>query len=51
MGGYGFYVWLSYGITLIVLLLNYVMPRTREKKLVDRLNQISKMKGQGENES
>lgn len=51
MGGYGFYVWLSYGITLIVLLLNYVMPRTREKKLVGRLNQISKMKGQGENES
>ncbi len=44
MGGYGFYVWSSYGITLVVLVLNYIMPRIREKKLINRLIQISKMK-------
>jgi heme exporter protein D len=44
MGGYGFYVWSSYGITLMVLVLNYIMPRIREKKLINRLIQISKMK-------
>ena len=26
MGGYGFYVWTSYGLTLFVLLLNVVIP-------------------------
>ena len=26
MGGYGFYVWTSYGLTLIVLVANVVIP-------------------------
>ncbi len=26
MGGYGFYVWTSYGLTLIVLVANIVIP-------------------------
>ena len=51
MGGYGFYVWSSYGITLVVLVLNYILPRIREKKLIDRLFQISKMKTRETDES
>lgn len=31
MGGYGFYVWTSYGICLIVLLINVVMPIIQRK--------------------
>lgn len=26
MGGYGFYVWTSYGLTLVVLVANIVIP-------------------------
>jgi heme exporter protein D len=44
MGGYAFYVWTSYGLSLIVLLLNYLLPRAREKKLIERLVKISKLK-------
>ncbi|MGB5260242.1 MAG: heme exporter protein CcmD [Gammaproteobacteria bacterium] len=36
MGGYGFYVWTSYGISLVVLLLNIILPaRQRTKLLAD----------------
>ena len=34
MGGYAFYVWTSYGITLIVLLANVLMPARQRKKLL-----------------
>jgi len=36
MGGYAFYVWTSYGIALVVLLLNALLPfRQRRKLLTD----------------
>jgi len=36
MGGYAFYVWWSYGLTLIVLLANVLAPfRQRRKILAD----------------
>jgi heme exporter protein D len=34
MGGYAFYVWTSYGIALIVLLLNVILPLRQRKKLL-----------------
>jgi heme exporter protein D len=34
MGGYAFYVWTSYGIALIVLLANVLMPARQRKKLL-----------------
>ena len=37
MGGYGLYVWSSYAIWLVVLILNYVLPKTREKKVMNEL--------------
>ena len=34
MGGYAFYVWSSYGITLVVLLLNVLVPLRHRRKLL-----------------
>ena len=34
MGGYGFYVWTSYGISLVVLLANVILPARQRKKLL-----------------
>ena len=34
MGGYGYYVWSSYGIALIVLLANVITPLRQRKKLL-----------------
>ena len=34
MGGYGFYVWTSYGLAFIVLVLNLLMPIWRRRKLI-----------------
>jgi heme exporter protein D len=34
MGGYGTYVWSSYGICLIVLILNIIQPVMRERKTI-----------------
>ena len=34
MGGYAFYVWTSYGIALVVLLLNALLPLRQRKKLL-----------------
>ena len=37
MGGYAFYVWTSYGITLFVLLLIFVMPMLARKQIIKDL--------------
>jgi heme exporter protein D len=34
MGGYAFYVWTSYGLTLIVLLANIVIPILQRKQFL-----------------
>ena len=31
MGGYAFYVWASYGLTLLVLLANIIIPVSQRK--------------------
>jgi heme exporter protein D len=37
MGGYAFYVWTSYGLTLIVLLANIIIPIMQRKQLLRAL--------------
>jgi heme exporter protein D len=37
MGGYAFYVWTSYGIALLLLVLNIVQPMLQRKKIVARI--------------
>jgi heme exporter protein D len=34
MGGYAFYVWTSYGLTLIVLLANIIIPVLQRKQFL-----------------
>ena len=34
MGGHGFYVWLSYAIALVVIVVNVVGPIMQKKKVV-----------------
>jgi heme exporter protein D len=38
MGGYAFYVWTAYGVTLMVLLYNYLSPVLQRKKLLRQLS-------------
>lgn len=33
MGGYAFYVWLSYGLTAVILIANVIVPKLREKQV------------------
>lgn len=39
MGGYAVFVWPSYGLTAVLLLLNVVVPHRRERRLLCRLEQ------------
>lgn len=39
MGGHGLYVWLSYGVGVLVLVLSYVSPILRRKSLIRELAQ------------
>ena len=34
MGGYGWYVWSSYGLTLLVLVVNAVLPLIQRRKIL-----------------
>lgn len=37
MGGYAFYVWTAYGIALVVLLINIVLPIIQRKQLIRQM--------------
>jgi len=37
MGGYAAYVWSSYGLAFVVLLLNVVLPRIQRRRIQHRL--------------
>ena len=37
MGGYAVYVWTSYGIALLVLSLNVLLPKIGERRSITRL--------------
>lgn len=44
MGGYAAYVWSSYGIAMLVLVLNLVMPLVGRRRLLRRLALRSRRK-------
>lgn len=37
MGGYAFYVWMSYGLTFFILLINFILPLQNRKAIVQKL--------------
>ncbi len=45
MGGYAFYVWTSYGIALVVLLLNVIIPVVQRKQFLRQLLMKQKRAG------
>ena len=42
MSGYAFYVWTSYGLAFLVLLLNFIIPLKHERKLLYTLARKSR---------
>ncbi|MBG7610590.1 MAG: heme exporter protein CcmD [Anaerolineae bacterium] len=42
MGGYAFFVWTSYALTLIVIVLNIVSPMLQRKKTIARIKRAIK---------
>ena len=42
MGGYAFFVWTSYGLTLIVIVANIVSPMMQRKKVISRIKRAIK---------
>ena len=44
MGGYAEFVWSSYAIWLVVMLLNYVQPLRKEKRTLTELEKKHKLK-------
>ena len=42
MGGYAFFVWSSYGLTFLVIVLNIVMPIMHRKKVISRVKRAIK---------
>lgn len=42
MGKHGFYVWLCYGITALVILANVVAPIRQRKKLIDQQTRLQR---------
>ncbi len=43
MGGYSFYVWSAYGVTLVVLVANVVLPMVHARELRARLARQARM--------
>jgi heme exporter protein D len=46
MGGYGFYVWSSYGLAALILILNLYLPLARRKTVRQRLREFLRLKEQ-----
>ena len=42
MGGYAFYVWTSYGLTLLMLVVNIISPMLERKKVIARVKRAIK---------
>jgi heme exporter protein D len=42
MGGYAFFVWTSYALTLIVIVANIVSPIMQRKKVISRIKRAIK---------
>ncbi|MCK4675894.1 MAG: heme exporter protein CcmD [Gammaproteobacteria bacterium] len=42
MGGYAFFVWTSYGLTLFVIVANIVSPILQRKKVISRIKRAIK---------
>jgi len=46
MGGYAVYVWSSYGLAVLILILNLYLPLARRKTVQRRLREFLRLKEQ-----
>lgn len=46
MGGYAVYVWSSYGLAALILILNLYLPLSRRKSVRRRLREFLRLKEQ-----
>lgn len=46
MGGYAVFVWTSYGIAVIALILTFIWPMLQKRKLLQRFKQDQHRKAQ-----
>ena len=44
MGGYGLYIWLSYGLTIVILVTNLINPALRKKEIFRSIRRSLKRK-------
>ena len=44
MGGYALYVWTSYGIAFIILIINVIVPVVRKQRLLRELQRFKSRK-------
>jgi heme exporter protein D len=51
MGGYAFYVWGSYGVTALFLVLEIVLLVSRKRTITQRLGRRIRMHGEVKNET
>ena len=45
MGGYGAYVWPSYGVVLAVMIVNAILPSKRQRALLKQLRRSQSSEG------
>ncbi len=50
MGGYGFYIWGSYLVTALLMVVEVILVRRRRQKLLTRLARISARNSQESSE-
>lgn len=46
MGGYAFYVWGSYGVTALFLLVEVILVMSRKRTITQRLGRRLRMRGE-----
>lgn len=44
MGGYGFYVWGSFGVTLLLMLIEPVLLKGRRRAILKRIARMARVK-------
>ena len=46
MGGYAFFVWTSYGLALVLMLLNWFLPVLKERDLLQKIARRNRKRGE-----
>ena len=51
MGGYGLYVWGSFGVSALLMVLEPLLLRSRRRATLQRISRIIRLNSRGYNES